>query len=460
MEMSLTTRMAGWIVAGLSLAALASVSLVVLTGASKSGPPAAGQSDAQSTPTRPESPDGPPTVRVKTVRPTREHLKRATTQAAHVEPYERADLFAKVAGYLQKVHVDLGARVKKDQVLAELWVPEIEQERIQKEALVEKLQAEVGQAEAALQAAEAMVAAAKARIAEVLAVVAKQEAEVGYHAGEHGRYLQLLKDRAVQRDVVDRELNQLRTAEASLSAARASVATTEAGVQVEEAKSRQARADVASAKARLKVAQADLEHATIFLRYSKITAPYDGVITHRLVHPGAFIQSGTTGKVDPLFTIARVDRLRIVTEIPESESAWVQVGQPATLQVDAARGQRFAGQVARLADALDQRSRTMLVEVELSTPTEALRPGMYGSVTITLADYPNALLLPTSILLAGADRPTIFVVRDGKVHRQEIGLGYNDGARIQVTKGLQGNEQVIADGKTSVREGQAVEIAK
>jgi RND family efflux transporter MFP subunit len=459
MTRNLTKRTAAWLAAGLAVAALAGVSLVVLAGGFRSGQAAFGQTDKAAARGE-ESRNAVATVRVKTIRPMREHLKRTTTQTAHVEPYEKADLLARIAGYLQKVHVDIGDRVKKDQVLAELWVPEMEQERVQKQALVEKVQAEVGQAEAALQAAEAMVGAADAKVLEVSSLVAKYEADVMYRKGEYERYLQLFKERALQKDVVDRELNQRRAAEASLAAAKVSVTTAEASRKVEQAKLLQTQADLTGAKARFKVAQADLEHAAILLRFGRITAPYDGIITQRLVHPGAFIQSGATGKADPLFTIARVDRLRIVTEIPESDSAWIKVGQPATLQVDAARGQRFPGKVARLADALDKRSRTMLVEAELDTPTDVLRPGMYGSLTITLADYPDALLLPTSALLAGADKPSVMTVRNGKAHRQEIGLGYNDGVRIQINRGLTGDEQVITDGKNTVREGQAVEIAR
>jgi membrane fusion protein (multidrug efflux system) len=270
----------------------------------------------------------------------------------------------------------------------------------------------------------------------------------------------LSNDRAVQKDVVDSELNQLRAAEASLIASKANVTTTDANVKVEQAKLVQAQADVSSAKARVEAARADLEHTVILLGYGKITAPYDGVITQRLVHPGAFIQSAATSKTDHLFTIARVDRMRIVTEIPESESAWIKIGQPATLQVDAARGQQLAGKVARLADALDRRSRTMLVEVELDAPTQLLRAGMYGSVTIILADYPDALLLPTSALLAEAGKPAVMIVKDGKAYRQEVDLGYNDGVRIQINRGLNGDEQVITEGKNTVREGQPVESAK
>jgi HlyD family secretion protein len=460
MKIALTKRTVGWVISALAIAALVGVSLVLLAGGHKAGQAAFGQSDGKSTPRNSESPGDTLTARVKTIRPSREHLKRTTTQTAHVEPYEKADLFAKVPGYLRKVHVDIGDRVKKDQVLAELWVPEMEQDRVQKQALVERVKADLGQADAAQKVAEAMVIAAKAKVQEVASLVAKYEADVTYRKGEHARYLQLFNDRAVQKDVVDRELNQLRAAEASLIASKATVTTTEANIKVEEAKLVQAQADVTSAKARLEVAQADLEHTVILLGYGKITAPYDGVITQRLVHPGAFIQSAATSKTDHLFTIARVDRMRIVTEIPETESAWIKIGQLATLQVDAARGQRLAGKVARLADSLDKRSRTMLVEVDLDAPTLLLRPGMYGSVAITLADYPDALLLPTSTLLAEGGKPAVMIVKDGKAYRQEVALGYNDGVRIQVNRGLNGDEQIITDGKNTVREGQPVEIAK
>ncbi len=460
MKTSLTKQVVGWGSAGLTLAAATGVALVVLAGGSKPGAAAGGPADHTSRSGVSEASAGSQSVRVKTIRPTRELLKVTITEPAHVDPYEKADLFAKVAGYLQKVHVDIGDQVKKDQVLAELWIPEMEQERVQKAALVEKAKAELGQADAAREAAEAMAIAAKAKEAEAFSLVAKYEADVAYRQGEHARYLQLFNDRALQKDVVDRELNQLRAAEASLIAAKNAVATAKANVKVEQAKLIQAQADVQSAKARVQVSQADLKHAEIMVNYGKVMSPYDGVITQRRVHPGAFIQSGGTGNAEPLLTIARVDRLRIVTTIRETYSSSIKIGQPATVEVNAARGQRFSAKVARLADALDRQSRTMLVEVELDKPTNALRAGQYGSVIITLADYPDALLLPTSALVAGSTKPSVWCVEGGQAHRREIELGYNDGVRIQITRGVRGDEQVITDGKDSLREGQAVAIAK
>ena len=102
----------------------------------------------------------------------------------------------------------------------------------------------------------------------------------------------------------------------------------------------------------------------------------------------------------------------------------------------------------------------MRTEVELDRPAANLRPGTFGSVTIVLADHPDDILLPTSALLVGSSKPAVMIVKDGKAHSQEVDLGCNDGVRIQINRGLTGDEQVITDGKNSVREGQPVEIAK
>jgi membrane fusion protein (multidrug efflux system) len=100
----------------------------------------------------------------------------------------------------------------------------------------------------------------------------------------------------------------------------------------------------------------------------------------------------------------------------------------------------------------------MRVEVELDSPTVQLRPGMYGSLTLTLADYENALILPASVLLAGGGTPTVMVASNGRAHRRTIEIGQNDGVRMHIVGGLDGSEQVIAEGKDFVREGQSVEV--
>jgi multidrug resistance efflux pump len=381
-------------------AGLMAVLVLIASGCSRREPIALAQPAKQSQPAasvaeavRPES--------VQVERPTREPIRRvANSQPAQVAPYEQTDLYAKVGGYLDSFgqvrhvdgtlrSVDIGDRVTKGQVMAVLSIPEMEQERLQKEALVEQAQAEVGQSEAAVQAVEAMIDAARAKVAEARAQIAKYDAELAYRKSEYERFVTLVKERAVSQGLEDEKLNQFRAAEAAKQAVGAALMTSQANLRVEEATLIKANADVVSAKARLKVAQANLEHTMILLNYATIKAPYDGIVTRRWSDTGAFIQSAASGKPDPLFTIVRVDRLRIIANLPESEASQVQVGLPVTFQENTSRGQSpqpLAGRVVRLAEALDSATRTMRIEIELDAPSPTLRPGMFGSISVLYTD--------------------------------------------------------------------------
>jgi HlyD family secretion protein len=477
--MKWTNGTVAWLGAGVALTALVGLAVVFL-----GGPPGPShlQSAAQAQPAQPSaSPaanaDQP--VRVKVVRPTREHLKRTSTpQPAHLEPYEKTDIYARVSGYLEVIGhaldrdgklslgtdgkprpLDIGDRVTKGQVLAQLSVPETRQEVVQKAALVAKADAELGQAKAAVKAAQALVAAARAKAQETSTMVAKYEADVVFHKTQHALYLQMSKNQVLQDDVVHQELNKLRAAEAYLATAKNAVDTARANVLVEDARQVQASADLESAKARVEVARADRKHMEIMLDYATIRAPFDGILTRRLLDTGAFVPSAVSGKAAPLFTVARVDRLRIVADIPEAEAGLVRLGQPASFQVSGSRGQPLIGKVVRFADALDSATRTMRTEVELATPATTLRSGMFGSVTIVLADFPDALTLPASALAAGS-KPSLLCVESGRVQRREIEIGYNDGVRMLITRGLDGSEQIITEGKDSVQVGQRVEVVR
>jgi RND family efflux transporter MFP subunit len=413
-------------------------------------------------------------ILVRVVRPEVKRLKRITVQAAHLEAYEKVDVYAKASGYVEKFarlrgaggrehNLDIGDRVTKDQVLAELWAPEMEQDLRQKEALVEEAQAELGQAIAADTSATAMVTAAAAKVKQASSERAKCQAEVDFQKGEHERYQRLLAERTTQQELVAARLNQYRAAQAALAGAQAAIDTAQANVEVEQARQAKALADVSSARAHVKVAKANLEQSKILLGYTQVRAPFAGVITRRLVDTGAFVQSAAMGKPVPLFTLARVDRLRILTDIPEADSTWVKFGQAATLRVDAARGHQFSGKVVRFADTLDPATRTMRVEVELDGREKlpgTLRPGLYGTLTITLEDISAALVLPASALVPSGEKPTVMVIENGVARRREVELGINDGITMQVTKNLTKDDRVLTDGKDAVRDGQPVEVVK
>lgn len=393
-------------------------------------------------------------VRVKVVHPA---PRIPTPQPAHVEPYEKADIQAKVSGYVGEIGPvlgeddkpilnngksrpwDIGDSVKKGQMLAKLLVPELEQELKQKDALLEKARADLKQVEAVVQASQAM-------IDESTSLLAKYEADVSYREGEHKRYLDLYEQKAVQQDLVDKEFNQLRAARASFAAAKNAVETAKKNKMVKEA-------DQKVADARLKVSEADEAYVKIMVDYATIRAPYDGIITRRLADPGTFVQSAASGKAEPLFTVARVQPLRIVIDIQEADAGMVDVGLKAEFQPNGF-SKPIIGKVVRIAGVLHSGTRTMRTEVELDTPGKALRPGMFGSAKI----FPEALTVPVSAVLPGPKPCVLCVDKEGRVEQHEIELGYNDGVRIQVIKGLTADSQVITDGKDTVRQGQTVKI--
>jgi multidrug resistance efflux pump len=308
---------------------------------------------------------------------------RTTKQPARIEPYEHTAIYAKASGFVSKVNVDLGSRVQRGAILAELWIPEMQQDRAQKQALIEEAQAAVGQAEAAITASEALVAAAAAKVREANSVVARSSAEVTFRQSEHTRFTDLVSSKAIERKLEEEKLNQLQAARSTLAAAEAGVASAEANERVEQARLKQARANHVLAQSRLKVAQAELKQVEILLDYAVIRAPYDGIVTERHVHTGDFAQSAASGKSVPLFSMMRADPLRIVVDVPEADAGWMRTGLPATLSVDGMGDQPFRCVVQRMAEMLDPSTRTLRIELEVTDRSDGLRPGMYGAATIT-----------------------------------------------------------------------------
>ncbi len=308
---------------------------------------------------------------------------RTTRQPAHIEPYEHTTIYAKASGFVSKLNVDLGSRVRRGDVLAELWIPEMQQDRAQKQALVDEAQAAVGQAEAAFTASEALVAAAAAKVREANSVVVQRQDEVQLRQSEHVRFAELVRTKSLEKKLEEERLYQLQSAKSALAAAEAGVASAEANERVEQARRKQAHANHVRAQSHLRVAEAELKQTDILLDYAVIRAPYDGIVTERHINTGDFARSAANGTAEPLFTVMRETPLRIVVDIPESDAGWVRRGMLATLSVDGIKDHQCACVVQRVAEMLDPRTHAMRVEVEVTEPVEGLRPGMYGAVTIS-----------------------------------------------------------------------------
>jgi len=312
--------------------------------------------------------------------------RRSTSQPAQILPYEQTEILAKASGFVSRVRVDIGDIVEKDQVLTELWIPEMDQERLIRIASVEEAAAAVLQMRAAIAAAQAMVEAAAAKQREAQAGVAQYEADVDFRRSEHDRFVSLVGAKALHESLLDEKRKQLKSGESALLAAKAGVASAEATVQVEQARLKQAAANLAHTEAKLRVAEADLKKTEVLMTYAQVRAPFAGTITRRRIDTGAFVASAANNSSESLFSLCMIDRLRITVDVPESEAALIRVGQLAELKVDALKGRSFPAVVKRTAGVLDPRTRTLRVEAELNTPALDLRPGMFGTLTITFEE--------------------------------------------------------------------------
>ncbi|MDA1049387.1 MAG: efflux RND transporter periplasmic adaptor subunit [Planctomycetota bacterium] len=340
------------------------------------------------------------TPQIGETKPDPETPPRTTTQPARIEPFEQAPLYAKIEGYVLKSRTvegadgqpsqapiaDIGDLVKENDVLAEIWVPEMEQELRQKQALHAQAEAELEQAAQAIIVVQKAAESAQAKIREAEAGVMRAEGEYQRWEAEKTRIQQLAGEGSVSQKLADETLNQFRAADAGRREVAARVDSAKAALGEAEATVAKARADEAAATARLEVAQANVDHMQSMLAYAKIRAPFAGVVTQRNVDTGHLVRPPQGSGSPSLFVVVRADVVRIVTEIPELEAPLVKVGNRVFIRIQALGGEEIEGQVTRTAWVLDPSSRTLRTEIDLPNPTGRLRPGMYATARIILED--------------------------------------------------------------------------
>ncbi len=399
-------------------------------------------------------------VEVETVRLSKGGIVRSSVQIGSVTPFEEADLYAKVSGYLSALHVDYGDRVKRDQLLAEIDDPEVVEDAKKAAADVLQAKAAVAQAEAFIESAKADRDAAATTIEQASAEVGRYVATRKYVELKVARYKDLVSKNALPQQVADEEEENLGSARASELASQKAVLNARAQFTAANARVEKAKADLAEAKANVEIAQAKRGRADVLVGYCKIYSPYDGVITRRNMFRGAFIRSAAEGGVLPLLTVARVDKVRVITQVPERYVPFTNVGDPAEVTLDALGAEIFKGKVSRLADREDPTSRTMHTEIDLPNPDGRLTPGMYGIAKIILDTDTKASTLPASCLVGDAKegKASVYVVDNGKAKKAAVEIGADDGLRVEILSGLSADDDVIM--KTgAVTEGSAVRIA-
>jgi HlyD family secretion protein len=363
---------------------------------------------------------------VSTIKPERTTLERTIEQPAYITAYEETPIVVRIPGFVDKIQCDKGTKVEPNQLLAELRVPEMHVELKQKEELVKQAAAEVTFAEESVKAAEA---------------------EENRLKGQYERFAKLGPGSALDKETLEE---------------------TRLGYTVSKAKHGMAKADVDVKKARRGVAEQNRDYVKTMLEYAEIRAPYKGVVTRRNVHTGHYVQPGTAAP--PLFVVARTDRVRVVSEIPEPEAPYIREKMKAVIRVQGLKDQSFSGEITRTSWSLDAKSRTLSVEIDM--PSDGvLVPGSYAYVSLR-GEFPNRLTIPAATVVNQGDQSYVFLLKDGKAARTPVHLGLRSGNLVEVLR-----KQVVAEGKTTwepfgdqeivlsgnvaaLSDGQAVQVTK
>lgn len=407
----------------------------------------------------PAAPQTTPPTQVTAGKPERKTISLSTTQPGQIEAFEQTPLFPKIAGYVEELFADIGDLVKKGQVLVRLSVPELHDDLRQKEALVAQADAEVQQAQATIAAGKAAVETAQSKIVEAEASIARANAELERWKSEHARIQELASKGAVTKKLEEETLNELRSAEAATQEVKARVHSARTGMYEAQANVGKAEADKVAAEARLQVSQADLARAKTMLGYTEIKAPYDGTVTRRMVDTGHYVFPANGATNQPLMVVARTDIVRIFVDVPELEAARVDAGDPAVVRVQALEEKKFEAQVVRTSWTLLESNHTLRAEIDIPNPAGLLRPGMYATVTIRLAESASALTVPASAVVREGSDAYCMCIESGMIERRPVQLGLRSGGDIQVLSGLDADQLVVLKQPEALRPGQAVQVA-
>lgn len=334
---------------------------------------------------------------LETVRVEAKPVDRTVTLTAEVLPYQSTEVMARVAGYIETIGVDVGSVVKRGQTIAKLSAPELQAQIAEAEAKVATVRAQAGEAQARLAAAESTASRLQSA-SQTPGAVAANEVVLAQEAVKAGK--------------------------AALDTVALSRAAAEAQVKA-------------------------LRELAAFLT---VSAPFDGVVTERLLHPGA-LAGPSAG---PIVKVEQVGRLRIVVAVPEAQVASVRGGQSVEFSVTGYPGEVFRGVVSRVSRVVDPKTRTMPVELDFANSGGKVAPGMYTEVKWPVARGAAKLLVPATAVASNTERAFVIRVEGGVARYVNVRRGPAQGELVEVSGPLAAGDVVIKRATDEIREGTRV----
>lgn len=344
----------------------------------------------------------PATQKITVVPVESQEISTTLTLPAQVVPYEVVNVYPKVTGFVEQIHVDRGSHVKRGEVIARLSAPELAAQR--------------SQAEAHLEASQAQLAAAQAKL-----------------ASDDGTY-QHLANAAKTPGVVAG--NDVAVAQQTAAADRALV----------QAASNNVRA-----------ARETLRSVSQLEEYLNVRAPFNGIVTERNFHTGALVgpASGQSAS-PPIVQIEDVNRLRLVVPVPEAYIAGVAAGKRVTFTIPAYPDRTFQAPIARIADSVNQTTRTMAVELDIRDDAGKITPGTFASVEWPIQRNYQTTLVPASAITTDLQRTFVIRVRDGKAEWVDVKTGLTTNGKTEVFGQLQPGDHVVKNATDAIRPGAAL----
>lgn len=348
----------------------------------------------------------------------RKSLSRKITLSSELVPFQEIDVYAKESGYVQKLLVDYGTHVKAGQLMATLEIPELQDLMRQDEAEVKDASDQVTRAQHELSRYQAQYQALHLEYTRLKGVFETQP----------GIVAQQEVDNSQGRDL-------------------AAASQVDAG-----------QAALAGAQSQMVAARAKLAHDQTLFSYSKITAPFAGVITERFANLGTLMQAGTGSSTQamPLVRLSQDDLFRLVIPVPESYVRYIGIGDPVDVRVPSLNGD-FPGKVARFSVDVRQDTRTMHTEVDVPNPERVMLPGLYAEANLSLDQKDNVPTVPLQAVNHEGDKSTVWVVNaDGRLENKQVELGLQTAGDAEVISGLAGIEQVVVSDRSGLHAGERV----
>jgi len=359
-----------------------------------------------------------PATTVGVTKVIKKSLGRNLTLSSELVPFQEIDVYAKESGYVKKLLVDYGSHVKAGQVMAILEIPELE---------------------AQLQEDRAEITNATNQVSRAQHDVARYQAQ---YKALHLQYTRLNEVFQSQPGIVAQQ--EVDDAQGKDIAASSQVDAGQAALE--------------AAQSQLSAAKAKLAHDQSLFDYSRITAPFSGVVTERYANLGTLVQAGTNSSTQaiPIVKLSQDDLFRLVIPVPESYVRFIRVGDPVAVRVPSLN-RIFPGKVARFSVDVRSDTRTMHTEVDVANPQRVLVPGLYAEAALQFDSKENVPSVPVQALNREGDKTSVLVVTaDGTLERRAVEVGMQTSSDVEIVSGLNEGEQVVVSDRSGLKTGQKV----